>query len=266
MERLLVLTLSSQGCSAEAVLNGIPVAATPASGGHCCLPVHEFTLTGKNRIELVYGCPIPGQAREPQPRTATGPVWARAKLLLVRMGRSPVDETARQLADVGWSAPTDKSFEVPGVLAREVELPVNFPRWKWLEAPAMTLNATSRRQILEFLQQLALDLGRGHPDNLIAAARLRFDELALAYQLTPAEAVQRFRDQLQRLFTAKALTVVSPLAEESVLRPILDDRLIECLTPLGGPLLRTQNANPALGNVAWPMRLALVEGRIYVLR
>ena len=36
--------------------------------------------------------------------------------------------------------------------------------------------------ILEFLQQLAVELGRGNPEPLIAAAKLRFDELALAYQ------------------------------------------------------------------------------------
>ena len=78
--------------------------------------------------------------------------------------------------------------------------------------------------------------------------------------------MQRFRDHLQGLYAAKALKVVPPTAEEIVLRPVVQGRIVDCLTPQGGPALRTRNEAPALGEHAWPLRLALVEGRIYVLR
>ena len=265
MERLLMLHLQAGACSAEVLLNGMPVAFVGTDGGHACLPVHEYTLTGKNRLELIVGGAVPGQPSPSQPRVALVPTWARARLVLARQGRSAADPDVRVLASVEWLAPEGKSYDAPATQAKEVDLPVNFPRWRWLDAPEIEINAGVRRVILEFLQQLALDLGRGNPDSLLTSAKLRFDELALAYQRTTTEGVQRFRDHLQQLYAAKALKLIPPNADEVVLRPVLDGRLIDCLTSSGGPALRTQN-EPAQGNHAWPLRVAMVEGKIYVLR
>ncbi|HMC14389.1 MAG TPA: hypothetical protein VKI18_02070 [Albitalea sp.] len=265
MERLLMLHLQAGACSAEVLLNGMPVAHVGADGGHACLPVHEYTLTGKNRLELIVGGAAPGQPSPSQPRVAMVPTWARARLVLARQGRSAADPDVRVLVSVEWLAPEGKSYDAPATQAKEVDLPVNFPRWRWLDAPQIDISAPVRRQVIEFLQQLALDLGRGEPDSLLTAAKLRFDELALAYQRTTSEGMQRFRDHLQQLYAAKALKLIPPNADEVVLRPVLDGRLIDCLTSSGGPALRTQN-EPAQGNHAWPLRVAMVEGKIYVLR
>ncbi|MGZ5772575.1 MAG: hypothetical protein ACXWJ1_16835 [Caldimonas sp.] len=165
-----------------------------------------------------------------------------------------------------WASAEGKSYDAPSTHSRDVDLPVNFPRWRWLDAPPIDVTAQVQRTILEFLQQIAVELGRGNPEPLIAASKLRFDELALAYQSDVNLAVQRFRDQVQRLYAANALKVMPPVAAELVLRPLGDRRLIECLAATGGPALRTSNEAPELGDQAWPIRLAMVEGRIYVLR
>ncbi|MBX3604147.1 MAG: hypothetical protein KF788_02685 [Piscinibacter sp.] len=266
MDRLMVLELESAGCSAEAVVNGLPVVALPATGGSACLAVHEYIVAGRNQIGLAAGVPPPGQPATPQPRVAIGPTWARARLVLVRAGQAPSDPNARVLSTVEWAVEEGQSYEAPVTRTSEVELPVNFPRWRWLDAPPIALNAATQRQILEFLQQLAVELGRGNAEPLLAAAKLRFDELALAYQSTTPEGMQRFRDQLQRLFEQKALKIVPPLAESLLLRPVAGARLIECLDPLGAPVLRTQNDDATVGDQSWPIRLAMVEGKIYVLR
>jgi hypothetical protein len=170
------------------------------------------------------------------------------------------------LAEAEWAVAEGKSYEAPTTVPRDVDLPVKFPRWRWLDAPQITLVPQVTRQILEFIQLQAVELGHGNPDPMLAACKLRFDELAIAYQRDTAGLVQRFRDHLQRLFEAKALKVVPPTAEELILRPLADGRLIECMSPLGGPVLRTQNEDPVIGDHGWPVRLAMVEGRIYVLR
>ncbi len=255
-----MLTLEAVGCAAEVRLNGMPVASLGAAGGSVCVAVHEYTLTGRNQLALAYGGTGPAQ-----PRIATAAVWARARLVLVRQGQAVHDERSRELAALDWAAAEGTSYDTPGARQSEVDLPVNFKRWRWLDAPPIELTPAVQRQVLEFVQQLALELGRGNPEPLLAAANLRFEELALAYQQTPAEGVQRFRDQLQRLHLAKALKIVPPAAEELVLRPLVEGRLLDCVTPLGGPVLRTQNAAPQ-ANHAWPIRLAMVEGKIYVLR
>ncbi|MEO8523091.1 MAG: hypothetical protein ABI460_00080 [Caldimonas sp.] len=197
---------------------------------------------------------------------AIGPTWARARLVLVRHGQSPADPGARELGVAEWATAEGKAYDAPSTHSRDVDLPVNFPRWRWLDAPPISLTVAVQRAILEFLQQIAVELGRGNPDPLIAASKLRFDELALAYQSDTNLDVQRFRDQVQRLYAAKALKVMPPVAAELLLRPLVEGRLIECLAPTGGPALRTSNGVPELGDQAWPIRLAMVEGRIYVLR
>jgi hypothetical protein len=266
MDRLMILLLESHGCAAEAHLNGIPVAALPPAGGRSCIAVHEYTLAGRNQITLVVSPPPPGQSATPQPRVAVGPTWARARLVLVRSGQSALDPNARVLGSVEWITEEGQSYEAPTSKPQDLDLPVAFPRWRWLDAPIVQIAPPMQRLMLEFVQQMALELGRGNPDPLLAAAKLRFDELALAYQHSAAQGMQRFRDELQRLYADKALKIVPPVAEELVLRPLVGGRLIECLTPLGAPVLRTQNDEAAMGNRAWPIRLAMVEGKIYVLR
>ena len=266
MEQLLVLELAAGGCAVEAQLNGMPLASIGPAGGSTSLAVHEYTLAGRNQLSLVIGPAAPGSTAPSQPRVAIGPTWARARLVLVRQGQSPADPAARMLGVIEWASAEGKAYEAPSTHSRDVDLPVNFPRWRWLDAPPIGVNAAVQRAVLEFLQQIAVELGRGNPEPLIAASKLRFDELAIAYQTDSNLAVQRFRDQVQRLYAAKALKVMPPVAAELLLRPLVEGRLIECLAPTGGPALRTSNEAPELGDQAWPIRLAIVEGRIYVLR
>ncbi len=266
MERLLMLELAGGGCAVEAQLNGMPLAALGPAGGSRSLAVHEYTLAGRNQLSLVIAPAPPGTTVPSQPRVAIGATWARARLVLVRHGQSPADPGARELGVVEWATAEGNAYDAPSTQSRDVDLPVNFPRWRWLDAPIIGLNISVQRSVLEFLQHIAVELGRGNPDPLIAASKLRFDELALAYQTDANAGMQRFRDHLQRLYAAKALKVPPPIAAELVLRPLVDGRLIECLTPTGAPALRTQNEAPDLGDHAWPIRVAMVEGKIYVLR
>src|SRR4029077_7572428 len=131
---------------------------------------------------------------------------------------------ARVLGVVEWAGAEGRSYDAPSTHRREVDLPVSFPRWRWLDAPQIAVNDAGRQSILEFLQQIAVELGRGNPEPLIAASKLRFDELAIAYQGDVNVEVQRFRDQVQGLYAAKALKVLPPVADELVLRPLVDGR------------------------------------------
>ncbi len=266
MERLLVLELTSAGCAVEARLNGVPVASLGAGGGATSLAVHEYTLAGRNHLAIVVAPQPAGMVAPSQPKVAVGTTWARARLVLVRQGRSPADPTARTLGMVEWAIAEGRSYDTPSTHAKDVDLPVTFPRWRFLDAPPVTLNAGVQRTVLEFLQQIAVELARGNPDPLIAASSLRFDELALAYQTDAALLIERFRAHVQRLYAAASLKLPPPVAEALVLRPLLDGRLVECLSPTGAPVLATQNDAPELGDHAWPVRVGMVEGSIYVLR
>ena len=79
-----------------------------------------------------------------------------------------------------------------------------------------------------------------------------------------ADDVGRFRLHIQQLHAAKPLKPVLPAAAKMILRPVAGGRLLECLAPGGGPLLSSPVAGG--GTASWPLRLASVDGRFYVVR
>lgn len=265
MDRLLVLRLRSQGVAAEAWLNGLPLARTPKGGGDCCVPVHEFVIAGANRLELVIDPPSPlPSAPAPVPVVGDGTARADAALLLPRVEQLASEHSARVLGQVNWTSPDGEVYRPPVRLAQELDIPVRFPRWRWLDAPKITDVESLRGAAAIFLQDIAIALSRGDPEHLVTTAKLRFEELSLAYQRPPADDLARWRARVQLLHAQKALRPELPTPESLHLRLVADGSLLECLGADGLPVLRC--ARPDGSRVYWPMRLAAVERRFYPLR
>lgn len=271
MERLTCLLLESSGEPVEVQVNGVPVASLPAGGGRACVAVNEYLVTGKNRVSLHVAPPPPGQGAhdsDPQtePQLAEQATWARARLLLQRAGRSAGDASAHVLCELQWAVDGGTSFDAPAKVERDADLPVGFRRWRWLDAPVVNVGPNEQRTVLAFVQRLAFDLARGHADSLIAASQLRFEELAHAYQWPVEQPALRMRERLQGLHEAKAKGPVPPKAADLLLRPVAGGRLLECLTPHGTPILAHKSEADGQAVHAWPLRIALAEGKVYVLR
>jgi hypothetical protein len=273
MERLLVLRLESAGVAAEAVLNGVPLVRSAGGAPAVTLPIHEYTLAGSNHLELVVAPGPPGQAAPRTPVVGDGASWASLRLLLPRVGQRAHPEFARTLAQIDWAAPRGEVAELPLSLVQKVDLPIGFPRWRWLDVPPLgdAAGAAGVAQVaallpaaVRFLQGIALGLAKGDPEPFVAAARLRFEELAAAYQRPLAEEVARFRAHIQQAHAALPLAPALPSTSTLRLVPLAGGRLLDCLGPDGRPVL----ASPAAGGVQWrwPVRLAAIEGRLYVLR
>ena len=263
MDRLLVLRLRSLGATAEACLNGVPIARTPKGGGDCCVPVHEYVIAGANRLELVVDPPLPGAAEVP-PQIGGGDARAEAALLLPHIGQLAADHAARLLGQVSWASPEGEVYHPPVRLAQELDIPVRFPRWRWLDAPVIEDIDGLRAPAATYLQDIAIALARGDAEHLVSCAKLRFEEIALAYQRQPADDVARWRARVQLLHAQKALRPELPTPDTLQLRPVAEGRLLECLGADGLPVLR--GARPDGSRVFWPMRLAAVERRFYPLR
>lgn len=264
MERLLMLRLEAQGCTAEAWLNGIPLARVGADGAARTVPVHEFTLAGGNALELVVDPAPPAAPELPAPRIASHKAWAGLRLLLPRAGQRVHPSHVRTLAQIDWAVPEHDIYEAPVHLKEEVELPITFPRWRWLDAPVIDDPAAAKTQVLRMLQQVALGLARGDPEPLLTAARLRVEEQALAYQNKPADEVGRWRVFVKDLAAAGPVRPDLAVLAQLHLRPVADGRLLECLAADGEPVLRGSSA----GEARWffPLRVAMIEGRAHVLR
>ena len=267
MERLLVLRLESVGVIAEASLNGVPLARSGAGLRALTVPIHEYTLAGANLLELVIQPPPPDQPAATVPLLSDGQSGASLRLLLPRIGQLAHPENARTLAQIDWAPAAGVVTDTPHTISQTVELPIAFPRWRWFDAPAAADVAELMPKVLVFLQGLALGLARGDPEPLVQAARLRFEELAQAYQRSVADDVGRFRVHVQQLHARSPLLPVMPKTGGLRLRSLAGGRLLECLDPDGQPVLQSPlAAQNGGGQVSWPLRLAVIEGRFYVLR
>jgi hypothetical protein len=264
MDRLLVLRIESSGCRAEAVLNGVPLARVDALQSVVTLPIHEFTLAGANELELVVEPGAPGVDAVPEPGLSDGKAWASLRLLLPRVGSIAHPSSARTLAQIDWAPPADELYEVPLSLRKSVELPIGFPRWRWLDAPVIEDSPTLKQDVAAYLLEIAVALARGNPEPFIQATRLRLEDLAQAYQRNLADDVARLRSQLLQLHAAQPLKPALPSAAKLLLRRVAGGRLLECLAGDGSPLLQSPLAGGA--SIAWPMRLAAIDGKFYVLR
>ena len=264
MERLLVLRLEAAGCTAEALLNGVPIVRVSPSQPMRLLPVHEFAVAGANELTLVVQ-PVPtGMPELPQAQLSDGQAWASLHLLLPRMGQIAHPANARTLAQLDWHAPDGEVYETPLRIDGSVELPIAFPRWRWLDAPVVEDMAVAQAQAVKLLQRLAVDLVRGEPESFLGAARLRFEELALAYQRQPVDEVGRWRLQVQALRGMPPLKPLLPSAQTLVLRPVAGGRLLDCLAADGQPALRGIRDDGSRRH--WPVRVAFIESRLHVLR
>ena len=263
MERLLLLRLRSVGCSAEARLNDIPVARTPAGGGAVDLPVHEFMFEGANQLALAIEPTLPGA--QPKPRLSLHTTAATLRLLLPRVDQLGSERSARSLAELDWVLPEGEVYLPQLAASRQVDLPIKFPRWRWLDMPVIDEPAALQPTVAAFVHTLAVALAKGDADVFLQAARLRFEELALAYQQPVAELAARWRSRIQLLHATQALRPVLGAPADLLLRPCARGRLLECLAPGGEPALRTEPAADGSSH-AWPIRVAVIEGRCHVVR
>jgi len=264
MERLLVLRLEAVGCSAEALLNGVPLARVDAARPARTLPVHEFTLAGANALELVVQPALPGAPEVIAPQLSDGKAWAGVRLLLPRVGQVAHPSNARTLAQIDWAAPDGEVYEAPLHLAQTVDLKIAFPRWRWLDVPVGDDVAAARPQAAQLLQRLAVSLARGDAEPFLTAARLRFEEMALAYQRNLADEAGRWRLLVQSLGKAGPFKPELALLAGLQLRKVAGGRLLECLAADGLPALRGVSADGTRRQ--WPLRVAVIEGGLHVLR
>ena len=262
MDRLLVMRLESSGVAAEAVFNGVPLLRVGGTRSVAAVPVHEYTLAGANALELVVQPGPPGA--EPEPQLSEGKAWASLRLLLPRVGSVAHPESARTLAQLDWGPPADEVYETPLSLQAGVELPISFPRWRWLDAPPIEETPALKKDVAAYLLPIALGLARGNPEPFVQASRLRLEDLAAAYQRKLADEVGRLRVHLQGLHAEAPLKPVLPAPAKLQLRPVAGGRLLECLGGDGRPFLHS--VRPGGERVEWPLRLAAVDGRFYVLR
>jgi hypothetical protein len=227
--------------------------------------VHEYLINGVNEIGLRIGSSRLGWQLAPQKLRTDTAVGAKMRLLLPRVGQPCSELAARTVAELEWATESDTVYAVPFALARDVQIPIKFPRWRWLDAPVIEDVHAVKPIVLDFVQSIAMDLLRGDTESFLGASRLRLEELSVAYQQPLAEVANKLRARLHLLYATKALRMAIPSEDTMVLSPCAGGRLIECQGPQGEPLIKT-TPSPDGDVSSWPLRIAVVNGRCHILR
>ena len=265
MDRLMVIKLTGRGCTAEAWMNGCPVARVTPLAPNVVMPVHEAAIAGPNRLELVIGPNAGAASAAALLHTAPHAIAAQLHLLLPRLGSAIDEGQSRNLARLEWACAAGEPLSLPARRVQEIELQIRFPRWRWLDAPVLEGKPELAAHAHAFVSGLARDLARGQTDSFMAATKLRTEELALAYQRSPDTEAVRLREWLEQLYALRTLVWRPMAAEEFQLRPLAGGRLLECLGADDGAALSTM-PDKAGNSFSLPLRLSMVEGQFYVLR
>ena len=167
MDRLLMMRLDVRGCSAEVLLNDIPVGRVGPRDGALCMPVHEYLLEGGNEISLVIDPGSTGQPAATAPKVADEVVGVSFRLLVPRTGQVASSLTARAVAEIDWAVSAGEVYTTPLTLTRSAVLPIKFPRWRWVDVPEITDIEAQRPLIAAFLQGIAVDLIRGDAESFL---------------------------------------------------------------------------------------------------
>jgi hypothetical protein len=281
MDRSLVLRLETSGMEAEAAMNGVSLLRVRPAQRVALLAVHEYALVGSNQLTLVIR-PVPSTGSTPAwpAEWSDGASWVRLQLLLPRTGAAVHPDLARTVGQVAWSPAAGEVMTFPVQMEDRVDLPIAFPRWRWLDMPVITSPGhdgadtsqpalqSLRPALAAWLQEIALGLARGDVGPLLQACRLRLEEQAIAYQQPIDALVQRFAEHIRALHSAEPLKPILHTADTLKLRSVANGRLIECLGLDDEPALRAPrlSSQGAQAWVAWPLRVAMIERRFYGLR
>jgi hypothetical protein len=168
----------------------------------------------------------------------------RVALCQAKLGDVPVPGSELELAVIEWPPAVLPGVEPPA--APELPLPLNVPvmathpwgRWSWQDAPPFAVDARSTAAVIDYIRDLHATLAAGSVDALIAQSRVKFEEVAPAYELTPADAELRVRQAWQGLTSHSEWEFAEWNVEDLDLRLHCDGRLVEPTTLAGEPILR----------------------------
>ena len=175
----------------------------------------------------------------PPPARRDRATWARVRWC--SRGRvSPSDPSVRLLVCARLAISEGRSYDAPSQHAKEVALPVNFPRWRYFDAPVLASTRPS--------SEACWSSSRCCGVSSCAAIRIAHTGVAIAPRRArcrlsgrPGGAGAEVRDHVPESVCCAGADRSSAGGRCSGSAPAAGRTLVECLAPHGGPVLATQN-------------------------
>jgi hypothetical protein len=255
------LNIVAQGCTAEVRLNDAPMYTLLREEPARARPtISEWVIDGENWLSVQIVELDPG-------------AQLRVALCQAKLGDVPVPGSELELAVIEWPVPGSVGGELPALpLPLDVPVMAAHPwgRWSWQDAPPFAVDARSTAAVIDYIRDLHATLAAGSVDALIAQSKVKFDEVAPAYELTPADAELRIRQAWQGLTSHGEWEFAEWNLEDLDLRLHCGGRLVEPTTLAGEPILR--QARPIEGE-SWSLPIfiarthwTIITGQLTIVR
>jgi hypothetical protein len=267
-----VFECAVDNCSAEFYLNDIPIVLRSQDGGRLFGgQVNELVVDGVNEIgAVIHPGPQPGLAIRGQEgkrdRFVAKDAKVFAALSTYPQGAVVGGPDRRQLIRLDWEADPDGWPEVfPKVVTTTEDLGPLLGEWAWENAPRLTLDADTRREIEGFLSTLHEALTNGDPEPFIEAGAIRLAEVEKAFDLKPGMKAEHVRKVTLR-DAAQPWWGMQPLnSDQFDLRLCAGGRLVECIGHDFQPLLK-ESPDDDGGVGMYDMLLAKIEDKWQIVR
>lgn len=261
MDKSLLLRASVQGRDALLMLNGM-VLGKLSMGQELQLPVHEYIQSGENRIQV--------EAISPAVQAAVKPLSAcdtEAQVLVeIQKDRGPSSfVNANVLFRLQGSVRRGQRFNKNRVLDMRVDLPVSFPRWRYLDVMQSPADADDQERIQDFLLNLIALFQAQKVSALLPYFSVRNREVAAAYGLDLQQVHSNFASHLEQICIHHTLNDATLDPAQWLIRPVRQSSIYVLLNLEHQPLLEFK-ANQGGALHQWPMHVGVLGSEVFVLR
>lgn len=266
MDKTLLLRVSVRGQDALLSLNGM-VLAKLSDGLELLLPIHEYVQSGENRIQVTVlsSAPMPGASSNSErfllTKSCSATVWVE-----LQKDRGPdVLVQPHVLYELNASFQRGQRLRKNLLLDSKVDLPVSFPRWRYLDVLPSTRGANDSVLIEDFLVNLLAQFNAGQVSALLPFFTIRNRELAAAYGLDAQHVHTNFAAHVKHLCT-HAEFLESSLDPQCWQIQCIHQSPVHALLGKNHQSLLQWKCGLSGATLQLPMHVAVLSGEVFVLR
>lgn len=255
MDKTLTLRAHVAGADAMLCLNRLPLVRV-RDGQEVKLAVHEYLMAGDNQIEL--------QSLAKQAMCAHA-IHAHLNIEIQKDRGSKVITTPTVLHTVERVVQPRERLPQQRILNAMVNLPVKFPRWRFLDLLDSLAEENDRPRLEDFVSDLLRSIEKKRIVDITPLFISRNKELALAYGLDASALHRAFCDSLLSNVESGSLAAGCSDPEQWQFRRVGQSSMYALLNQEHEPLL--QFHEPESNTVhRWPMLVAVLTGDVFVIR
>ncbi|MCE2744658.1 MAG: hypothetical protein LW710_01970 [Burkholderiales bacterium] len=261
MDKTLLLRACVHGQDALLGLNGM-VLAKLYQGRELLLPIHEYVQSGENRIQVIL---LPSTLENSGNSLLMQDCQASVSVELQKDRGPDLLVQPSVLFELNASALRGQRLRKSRLLDSIVDLPVSFPRWRYLDVLPSSSGTNDSALIEDFLLSILAQFQAGKVSALLPFFTTRNRELATAYGLDPQVVLGNFTSHLKHLCAHSEILESALDPENWRIQCIRNSPVHAVLGKLHEPLLQWKCSHTGT-TFQLPMHVGVLGGEVFVLR